>query len=274
MNIQTIIKMLIDSGIEEREAKREVKMLLEHFCNYSEKDEILGRKLTAKELDIIKQKAEARLADRTPVQYIIGESYFMGEFFKVTPDVLIPRSETEILVSKAMDIIKEKNLKTILDIGTGSGCIACTIANRTEAIVLGVDISSDALRIALDNVTRLGINNRAVFRKSDLFSKIRDDEKFDMIISNPPYIPIGTELEPELKHEPQIALFAEENGLQLYRKIVSEAPSYLNKNGWLIFELGIGESDSVKAFMSEYFEEVNIIKDLAGIDRVIYGRLI
>ena len=274
MNIQMITKMLIDAGIEEREAKKEIKMLLEHFCNYSEKDEILGRKLTEEQLKIIKSKVEARLADRTPVQYIIGESYFMGEFFKVTPDVLIPRQETEILVKKAIELINENQIKHVLDIGTGSGCIACTIANRTDAVVLGVDISSDALRIALDNVTRLGINNRAVFRKSDLFEKIREEEKFDMIISNPPYIPVGTELEPELVHEPQIALFAEENGLQLYRKIVSEAPKFLNENGWLIFELGIGEAESVKAFMNEYFEGVNVIKDLAGIDRVIYGKLI
>ena len=266
--------MLTDAGIEECEAKKEVKMLLEHFCNYSEKDEILGHPITEEHLKILKGKVEARLADRTPVQYIIGESYFMGEFFKVTPDVLIPRPETEILVTKAIEIIKENSLEHILDIGTGSGCIACTIANRTNSVVLGVDISSDALRIALDNVTRLGINNRAVFRKSDLFSKIRAEERFDMIISNPPYIPIGTELEPELKHEPQIALFAEENGLQLYRKIVSEAPNYLNDGGWLIFELGIGESAAVKAFMNEYFEGVNVIKDLDGIDRVIYGRLI
>lgn len=266
--------MLTDAGIDEREAKREVKMLLEHFCNYTEKDEILGHPLTEEYLKIVKSKAEARLADRTPVQYIIGESYFMGHFFRVTPDVLIPRPETELLVTKAIEIIKENSLKDILDIGTGSGCIACTIADRTNAVVLGVDISSDALRIALDNVTRLGINNRAVFRKSDLFSKIRAEERFDLIISNPPYIPIGTELEPELKHEPSIALFAEENGLQLYRKIVSEAPNYLNEGGWLIFELGIGESEAVKSFMSEYFEGVNVIKDLAGIDRVIYGKLI
>lgn len=266
--------MLIDSGIEEHEAKCEVKMLLEHFCNYSEKDEILGHPLTEEHLKIVEGKVKARLADRTPVQYIIGESYFMGEFFKVTPDVLIPRPETELLVTKGIEIIKENNLSNVLDIGTGSGCIACTIAKRTNATVLGVDISSDALRIALDNVTRLGINNRAVFRKSDLFSKIRAEERFDMIISNPPYIPIGTELEPELKHEPSIALFAEENGLALYRKIVSEAPNYLKPKGWLIFELGIGESQAVKSFMNEYFEEVDTEKDLNGIDRIVYGKLI
>lgn len=266
--------MLTDSGVEEREAKREVKMLLEHFCNYTEKDEILGHPITDEHLKILKSKVEARLADRTPVQYIIGEAYFMGEFFKVTPDVLIPRPETELLVTKAIELIKRNDLKTVLDIGTGSGCIACTIAKKTSSTVLGVDISSDALRIALDNVTRLGINNRAVFRKSDLFSKVREEEKFDMIVSNPPYIPIGTELEPEVKHEPSVALFAEENGLQMYRRIVSEAPKYLNDGGWLIFELGLGEAEPVKAFMNEYFEEVDIIKDLENNDRIIYGRLI
>ena len=107
-----------------------------------------------------------------------------------------------------------------------------------------------------------------------MFSKIRAEERFDMIISNPPYIPIGTELEPELKHEPSVALFAEENGLQLYRKIVSEASNYLKEGGWLIFELGIGEADKVKSFMDEYFERVTVEKDLEGIDRIIYGKMI
>jgi release factor glutamine methyltransferase len=249
-------------------------MLLEHFCNYSEKDAILGHELSEEKLKILELKVKSRIADRTPVQYIIGESYFMGEWFKVTHDVLIPRDETEILVRKAIDIIKENEIKNVLDIGTGSGCIACTIANRTDAVVLGVDISSDALRIALDNVTRLGINNRAVFRKSDLYEKVREEEKFGMIISNPPYIPNGTKLEPEVMHEPKIALFADEDGLAIYRRIVTDAPKYLNDGGWLIFELGIGESARVKSFMDEYFEGVNVIKDMSGIDRVIYGRLI
>lgn len=272
MNIQTIIKMLTDAGIEENEAKAEVKILLEHFCKFTEKDKILGRILSDAELNLIKEKAELRIKERIPVQYITGEGYFMGEFFKVTPAVLIPRDETEILVRKAIELIQTNNFKNVLDIGTGSGCIACTIAKNTEATVLGVDISSDALRVALDNVTKLGINNKAVFRKSNLFEKVRDEEKFDIIISNPPYIPHDVELSEEVMKEPELALRADENGLEFYRKITEKAPEFLKENGWLMYELGIGESGAVKAFMQEHFTDVTIIKDLAGIDRVIYGR--
>ena len=272
MNIQTIIKMLTDAGIEENEAIAEVKILLEHFCKFTEKDKILGRVLNDIELNLIKEKVELRIKERIPVQYLTGEGYFMGEFFKVTPAVLIPRDETEILVRKAIELIQANNFKNVLDIGTGSGCIACTIAKNTDATVLGVDISSDALRVALDNVTKLGINNRAVFRKSDLFEKVREEENFDIIISNPPYIPHDVELSEEVMKEPELALRADEDGLVFYRKITEKAPEFLKEGGWLMYELGIGESGAVKAFMQEHFTDVTIIKDLAGIDRVIYGR--
>ena len=129
------------------------------------------------------------------------------------------------------------------------------------------------MRVALDNVTKLGINNRAVFRKSDLFSKVREEEKFDMIISNPPYIPLGTILSDEVNYEPRIALFADENGLRFYREIVEQAPEFLKPNGKLLFELGIDESDAVKSFMEKDFKNIVIEKDMAGIDRVIYGAL-
>ena len=272
MNIQMIIKMLTDAGIEENEAIAEVKILLEHFCKFTEKDKILGRVLNDIELNLIKEKVELRIKERIPVQYLTGEGYFMGEFFKVTPAVLIPRDETEILVRKAIELIQANDFKNVLDIGTGSGCIACTIAKNTDATVLGVDISSDALRVALDNVTKLGINNRAVFRKSDLFEKVREEEKFDIIISNPPYIPHDVELSEEVMKEPELALRADEDGLEFYRKITEKAPEFLKEGGWLMYELGIGESNAVKAFMQEHFTDVTIIKDLAGIDRVIYGR--
>lgn len=273
MNIQTITKTLIDAGIEPNEAAKEVKMLLEYFCNYTEIDKCKGILPDEVQLNTLKEKVQKRIDTRLPIQYIIGEAYFMGEFFKVTPDVLIPRDETEILVTNAINIIKQNALKDVLDIGTGSGCIACTIAKQTNCYVLGVDISSDALRIALDNVTKLGINNRAVFRKSDLFSKIREEEKFDMIISNPPYIPLGTILSDEVNYEPRIALFADENGLRFYREIIKQAPNYLNPNGWLLFELGIGEAEEVKTFMEKDFKNIVVEKDLAGIDRAIYGNL-
>lgn len=314
MNIQEITKILTDAGIEENEAKIEVRMLLEHFCNYTEKDRLMGIEPDSVKLEIVKKKAEFRAETRIPIQYIIGEAYFMGEYFKVTPDVLIPRDETEILVRKAIEIIerdnnswltphpnlapsgsllkerekteaprpalapsgsllKEREPFATLDIGTGSGCIACTIAKQTGTYVLGVDISSDALRVALDNVTKLGINNRAVFRKSDLFSKIREEEKFDMIISNPPYIPADYKFEPEVLHEPRLALIAEENGLEFYRKIVEEAPKFLKPKGWVLFELGIGEAEAVKGFMQKNFKDICVEKDLAGIERIIYGQL-
>ncbi len=273
MNIQMIIKLLTDAGIEDNEARCEVKMLLEHFCNYTENEKLRGVELTEEQLNLIKSKVEERVKTKKPVQYIIGESYFMGEFFRVTPEVLIPRDETELLVTRAIEIIRKEDFKDVLDIGTGSGCIACTIAKQTDAVVLGVDISSDALRIALDNVTKLGINNRAVFRKSDLYSSVRDEEKFDMIISNPPYIPYGTELSAEVMHEPAQALFAEENGLAIYRRIIEDASKYLKPNGYIMFELGINEAQSVAGMLEKEFKDIVIEKDFAGIDRVIYARL-
>ena len=273
MNIRDITKILINAGIEENEAKCEIKMFLEYFCNYTEKDSLISKELSVDQLNLLEEKVLLRVKERTPIQYIIGKAWFMGEFFKVTPDVLIPRDETEILVRRAIDIIKQNDFEEVLDIGTGSGCIACTIAKNTNATVLGVDISSDALRIALDNVTQLGINNRAIFRKSNLFEKIREGEVFDVIISNPPYIPNGTLLSKEVLHEPQLALFADEEGLFFYREIIEKAPNYLNDGGYLMFELGIGEAENVEKMMQKDFKDIVIEKDLAGIDRVIFGKL-
>ena len=273
MSIQKLITQLINAGIEEQEAKYEIKMLLEALCNYTENDKILGKSLTEEQIKIIEEKVQYRINTREPIQYIIGEAWFMGEYYKVTPEVLIPRDETEILVNRAIEIINQNGYEDILDIGTGSGCIACSIAKNTKATVLGIDISSDALRVALDNVTRLGINNRAIFRKSNLFEKIREGEIFDLIISNPPYIPFGTELSPEVQKEPALALYAEENGLWFYRNIIEQAPKYLSEGGYLLFELGINEAIEVKKMMEKDFTNISIERDLAGIERIIYGKL-
>ena len=189
MTIHEIVKILTDSGIEPNEANAEVKLLIEHFAGFGVKDIIMGSKLTSEKLELVKEKAELRARTRRPIQHIIGLADFMGEKFIVNPSVLIPRDETEFLVRKAVEIINSKDFKAILDVGTGSGCIACMIAKYTHAQVIGLDISTDALNTALDNASKLNLNNRAIFRKSDIFSNVKPGESFDMIVSNPPYIP-------------------------------------------------------------------------------------
>lgn len=276
MSIQEILKILTNSGIEPNEANIEVKMLLEHFANYGAKDIILGNKLTPEKFQIVKEKAELRAKTRQPIQHIIGFADFMGEKFIVNPSVLIPRDETEILVQKAIDIINKNNFKMALDVGTGSGCIACMVAKHTECQIIGLDISSDALNTALDNASRLNLFNKAIFRKSDVFSNVKPGESFDIIISNPPYIPPKEKenIQTEVKFDPEQALYTkDEKGLEFYQKITNEAPKILNKNGYLLFELGIGQAQDVKLLMEQNgFSDIEIIKDLAGIERVIYGK--
>lgn len=276
MTIQDIVKILTDSGIESNEANIEVKMLIEHFANYGVKDIIMGKKLDEKKLALVKEKAILRAKTRQPIQHIIGFADFMGEKFIVNPSVLIPRDETEILVRKAVDIINENNFKMALDVGTGSGCIACMVAKHTDCQIIGLDISTDALNTALDNASRLNLFNKAIFRKSDIFSNVKQGESFDIIISNPPYIPPSekTNIQKEVSFDPDIALFTKDNqGLEFYEKITTQAPTILNPNGFLIFELGIGQSEHVKNIMSKNFKNIEVIKDLAGIDRVISGQL-
>lgn len=273
MTIHEIVKILTDSGIEPNEANAEVKLLIEHFAGFGVKDIIMGSKLTSEKLELVKEKAELRARTRRPIQHIIGLADFMGEKFIVNPSVLIPRDETEFLVRKAVEIINSKDFKAILDVGTGSGCIACMIAKYTHAQVIGLDISTDALNTALDNASKLNLNNRAIFRKSDIFSNVKPGESFDMIVSNPPYIPPSEKenLQKEVTFDPETALFTEdEKGLEFYEKITEQAPKILNKNGFLVYELGAGQSDEVKKIMeANGFGNIDIIKDLAGIERVI-----
>jgi release factor glutamine methyltransferase len=275
--LQEIIKILVDSGIEENEANVEVKLLLEHFAQYSAKDIILGKKLEQDKLDMIKEKALIRAKKRIPIQYIIGYADFMGEKFIVNPSVLIPRDETEILVKKAIEIIDKNNLKFALDVGTGSGCIACMVAKYTDCQIIGLDISLDALNVALDNASKLNLYNKAIFRKSDIFSNVKQYEKFDIIISNPPYIPLSQKdnLQEEVSYEPQSALFSEdENGVNYYMRISSEAPRVLNRGGYIAFELGINQAGIVRRILADAgFVDIEIIKDLAGIERVICAHL-
>ncbi len=276
MNIQEILKILTDSGIEPNEASVEVKMLLEHFANYGAKDIIMGNKLTQEKLKLVKEKAEIRAKTHQPIQHIIGFANFMGETFIVNPSVLIPRDETELLVRKAIEIINQNKFKMALDVGTGSGCIACMVAKYTDCQIIGLDISSDALNTALDNASRLNLFNKAIFRKSDIFSNVKSGESFDIIISNPPYIPPSEKekIQTEVKFDPELALYTkDEKGLEFYEKITANAPKILNNGGYLLFELGINQSTFVKQIMEQNgFSNIEIIKDLAGIDRVILGK--
>ena len=276
MLIQDIVKILTDSGIEPNEANVEVKLLLED-AGYSAVDILMGKKLDEKKLKTVEEKTKLRAKTHKPIQYIIGLADFMGEKFLVDESVLVPRDETELLVRKAVEIISENKFENIMDMCTGSGCIACMIAKMTHSIIMGVDISTDALHVALSNMEKMELFNRATFRKSNLFEKIRDDEKFDMIVSNPPYIApkFKADIQKEVKFEPEIALFTnDEKGLEFYEKISSAAPKYLNDGGYLMFELGIGQSHDVAEIMStKGFKDIKVLKDLAGIDRVIWGNI-
>jgi len=277
MTIQEIIKILTDSGIEPNEANVEVKLLLEHFANYGAKDIIMGKKLIPEQLELVAEKARLRAKTRMPVQHIIGMADFMGEKFIVNPSVLIPRDETEFLVRKAVDLIEKNGFKTALDVGTGSGCIACMVAKLTDCQIIGLDVSSDALNTALDNASRLNLYNKAIFRKSDIFSNVKPGEKFDIIISNPPYIPPSQKqnIQKEVTFDPSLALYTrDEKGLEFYERISKGAPAILNNGGYLVFELGQGQAKDVESIMKDCgFDETEIVNDLADIERVICGKL-
>ena len=276
MSIQEIANLLIDAGIEKNEANAEVKLLLEHFCNFKTIDILFGKKLDTSKLNLVKEKVLERIRTGNPVQYIIGFADFMGEKFIVNKNVLIPRDETEILVTKAIEIALKTNSKKILDIGTGSGCIACSIAKSIDGLILGIDVSKEALDVANKNAERLILNKRVSFKESDLFSNL-EDEKFDIIVSNPPYIPPQEKanIQKEVLKEPDLALYTKDNkGLEFYEKITQNAPKYLNKNGYILFEIGINQSEDVKnLLLKNRFKNIQIEKDLANIDRVVIAQI-
>lgn len=273
MNIQEIVSILVNAGIEEAEANREVKMLIEHFCDYGAKDIIMGRPLDYEKLKIVREKAELRAKTRQPIQYIIGKAYFMGDYYDVNPDVLIPRDETEIVVRHALSLIERNRYKNILEIGSGSGCIACALQKYSGVDVTSVDISEKALEVAEKNAKKLGVSVN--FIMSDLFSNVSSDVKYDLIISNPPYIPVDTVLQKEVQFEPKIALFTpEKTGCMFYKKIIEQGINYIADNGSVVFELGVNESQIVKSYFEQYnYQNIVIEKDLAGIDRVISAKM-
>jgi release factor glutamine methyltransferase len=222
----------------------------------------------------ILELAQKRVKTGLPIQRLIGFSYFMGEKFIVNENVLIPRDETELLVRHVFELVQDVEAPSILDIGTGTGCIACMLGKilpQQDLEILAVDISTPALLTAIENAKNLLEPKRVLIRKSDVFSNIK--EKFDVIVSNPPYIAPDTELQKEVQHEPETALFAADNGLYFYKKIINQARDFLNPNGRIAFELGMGQADNVKEmFLKNGYCDIKIIKDLAGIERVISAK--
>jgi release factor glutamine methyltransferase len=217
-----------------------------------------------------------RRGNREPLQYILGEVEFYGYPFKVNPSVLIPRPETELLVETIVLENSNKNDLNILDLGTGSGIIAISLARNLNCKITAVDINSKALETALFNADLNKTLDKIEFIKADILNDNIIGE-FDIIVSNPPYISKEdyNVLEPELKvYEPSEALTDYMDGLTFYKAIISKAKTNLKKNGKIYFELGQGQSLKVKSLLEQYhFININIINDYQSIGRVISGEV-
>ena len=288
-------------------SEKQLKLLIDKSVQYLEKNDIQEGKLIAEivfshvlnidrmmlftkyrddvedeEIEKIRYFIQKIGREKFPVQYLLNEQEFYGRKFYVDKGVLIPRQDTEILVEKMIDTLKDKVLKNeihpkILDIGVGSGIIGITAALEIESsYVLGVDISDKALETAKKNKEILKVSN-IKFLKSDLFENVEFRE-FDMIVSNPPYISlneVGIMSDDTLLHEPSEALFAENDGLYFYYEICQKASDYLADFGYLLFEIGYKQGKNVAKIMaSSGFKNIEVVKDLAGLDRVVIGQKI
>ncbi len=219
----------------------------------------------------------ARRATGEPLQYIVGHQEFYGLEFEVTPAVLIPRPETELIVEETVRLAANLTEPIIIDVGTGSGCIAVTLARELEtARVMATDISSAALQVARRNAQKHGLLDRVQFLETDLLNSVA--VRADFILSNPPYIApheIPT-LQREVRDwEPHNALTDFADGLQYYRRLLAEAPAYLKPNGRLLFEMGYQQAETIKAFVNRaVWSEPKALRDLQGIERTLVLQLL
>ena len=240
------------------------------------------RVLTDPQLTALRAMVKRR-AEREPLQHIVGSACFCGLDFAVTPDVLIPRPETELLAERAWQYLQRLEAESaqerpsILDVGTGTGCLAITLATRCPATtVQAVDISEPALAIAILNAKRHGVSDRIQFHHSDVFSVLPKELRFDLIVSNPPYIPTAElrTLQPEVRNfDPALALDGGMDGLTFYRRLATEAPAYLKSQGRLMAEFGHDQAEPIAhLFRSAGWTIEELARDLAGNLRIIIAR--
>lgn len=275
-----LIKKYLENGFDRQTALSEIDFVCSIVFNLTPVDLLLGKNLPSdfeRELENIIIK---RITTKRPIQQIVKKAYFMNKTYLVDENVLIPRPETELLVLKAKEVIEQNYFKTFLDIGSGSGCISISLLELCPDLIgTGVDISEKALSISKQNAKEHRVSERLTLKKSNLFSDI--NEKFDLIISNPPYIPFKDKpsLQSEVRDfEPEIALFTKDDrGIEVYKKIISEAHNYLNKNGYLMFEIGCNQGELLKELFSVQkiapYKDFELIKDLDGNDRVVLAKL-
>lgn len=282
--VWTIIKILdwtkqyfADRGVENPRLDAEVLLCTVLQCERIKLYMDFERPLTGAELSQYKNYV-ARRGQHEPLAYILGEKEFMRNSFKVTPATLVPRPETELLVEsliKAAQGLKADGDVKILDIGTGSGAIIVSLLDYLpNAKGVGVDISVDALIVAEENSRRIGVRERAGFMQSDLFSRIPVDKKFDIIVSNPPYIPAAdiAGLAKDVQKEPRGALDGGADGLDFYRRIISEAMDHMTDEGILAFEVGINQAQVVAELCRKAgFKATAIRKDYADIERMVFA---
>lgn len=281
-SVWTIMKILnwtkqyfADKGVENPRLDAEILLCAVLKCERINLYIDFERPLDESELAQFKQMV-IRRAQGEPLAYILGEKAFMRNTFKVNKYTLVPRPETELLVEHLVRICEQINQEAkILDIGTGSGAIIVSLLDYLpQAKGVGVDISAGALKVAKENAVNIGVSKRAAFLHSDLFTAIPDEKKFDIIVSNPPYIPAKdiSSLAKDVQNEPHSALDGGEDGLDFYRKITAEASLHMAEDGLLAFEIGINQSEAVSGLCRENgFTAVAVGKDYAGIDRMVFA---
>lgn len=261
---------LMEAGIAE--ASLDARLLLEFVCHTNRNDLLVhgDKEVLKKEQDIYVNYIERRKAHE-PLQHITGEQEFMGLVFEVSGNVLVPRQDTEVLVEETMRYLHDG--MSILDMCTGSGCILLSLLKYSNGCKgVGADISQEAVAVAKRNAENLQISEVS-FVESDLFESV--EGRYDIIVSNPPYISTGeiSGLMEEVKaHEPLLALDGGEDGLFFYRKIIEKAPEHLNGGGYLFFEIGYDQAEAVTDEMKKAgYKEISVVKDYAGLDRIVYG---